>query len=92
MTAIFILFVVVQVIAPVLLILLFKWKGILGAFLFTAALHYTFRRIWVALDPNAANAYIAGPFTFVMLGLGLVYCLIAIAIAGAFIREEKPKT
>ena len=54
MTTILIVFAAGQLAVPVLLILLFKWKGILGAFAFTAALHYAFHRICLARDAEAA--------------------------------------
>ncbi len=91
MTLILILFVLAQLIGPVLLIRRFKWLGIVGAFAFTVALHYAFHRVCVAHDAEAANAYGAAVFSFVMLALGLVYCLIAIAIAGAFSAREDSK-
>ncbi len=49
MTIILVLFAVAQLVAPVLLVRFFRWKGILGAFIFTAALHYAFHRaVWPA--------------------------------------------
>jgi len=92
MTTIVILFVAGQLVGPVLLIRFFKWRGILGAFAFTAALHYGFHKIWVAHDSEAATAYNAAAFSFAMAALGFVYCLISIAIAGAFSRREEPAT
>lgn len=88
MTIILIIFAVAQLVIPVLLIRRFRWQGILGAFAFTAALHYGFHRVCVAHDAEAATAYGAVVFSFVMLALGLVYCLFAIVIAGVFSRRE----
>jgi hypothetical protein len=76
MTIILTTFVAAQVIGPVLLIGCFQWRGILGAFALTAALHYGFHRIWVAHDSEAATAYNAVAFSFAMAALGFVYCLI----------------
>jgi hypothetical protein len=89
MTIVLALFGAAQLVVPVLLILLFRWKGILGAFAFTAVLHYAFHRICLARDAEAAAAYGAVGFSVVMLALGFVYCLIAIAIAGAFSRRQE---
>src|SRR4051794_20826710 len=84
MTIILIIFAAAQLIVPVLLIRRFRWQGILGAFAFTAALHYGFHRVCLARDAEAATAYGAVVFSFLMLAVGLVYCIVAIAIAGAF--------
>lgn len=89
MTIILILFAAAQLVIPVFLIRRFMWQGILGAFAFTTALHYAFHRVNVARDADAATAYGAVVFSFIMLALGLVYCIIAIAIAGAFSPREK---
>ena len=91
MTIILILFAVAQLVIPVLLIRRFRWQGILGAFAFTAALHYGFHRVCVARDSEIATAYGAVVFSFIMLAVGLVYCIIAIAIAGAFSPQEAAK-
>ena len=88
MTIILIIFAVAQLVLPVWFIRRFRWQGILGAFAFTAALHYGFHRVCVAHDAEAANAYGAVAFSFVMLAVGFVYCLFAIVIAGAFSRRD----
>lgn len=89
--SVLIIFAAAQLVVPVLLIRRFLWQGILGAFAFTAALHYTFHRVCVARDAENATAYGAVVFSFVMLALGLVYCIIAIAIAGAFSSRNATK-
>jgi hypothetical protein len=91
MTSILILFAVAQLVIPVLLIRRFRWQGILGAFAFTAALHYGFHRVCIARDAETATFYGAVVFSFVMLAVGLVYCIIAIAIVGAFSPREAAK-
>ena len=88
MTTILIIFAAAQLVVPVLLIRWFRWQGIFGAFALTTALHYAFHRVCVARDAEAATAYGAVVFSFVMLAVGLVYCIIAIVIAGAFSPRE----
>jgi hypothetical protein len=92
MTIILIMFAAAQLAVPVLLVRFFKWKGILGAFAFTAALHYAFHRVCMARDAEAASAYGAVAFSFVMLTLGFVYCLIAVAVAGALATLKEPES
>lgn len=91
MGAILTAFVIAQLVAPVLLIRRYRWVGILAAFGFTALLHYAFHMVCVARDAEAASAYGAAPFTFVVLALSLVYCIIAISIAGAFEARAERK-
>jgi hypothetical protein len=91
MTIILTMFASAQLVIPVLLVRFFRWKGTLGAFAFTAALHYAFHTVCLARDAEAANSYGAGAFSFVMLALGFVYCLIAVAIAGALTSREVPE-
>lgn len=91
MTIILIIFAAAQLVVPVLLIRRFRGQGILGAFAFTAALHFGFHRVCVARDAEAATAYSAVAFSLVVLAVGLVYCIIAIAIAGAFSPREATK-
>jgi len=77
------LLVFLQLVAPVLLIRRFKYMGILAAFGFTVLLHAVFFLTRTSLDSEIDMDLIHFILMAVPLGLGLVYCLISIAIAGA---------
>ncbi len=77
------LLVSLQLVTPVLLIRRFKFTGILAAFGFTVLLHAIFLLGRVSLDSEIDFDIIQQAVIFVPLGVGLVYCLISIPIAGA---------
>ncbi len=68
---------------PVLLIRRFKWSGILMALAFTCLLHGVFFLNRLRLEREIEWDIVQGLVIIVPLGLGLVYSLIAIVIAGA---------
>ncbi len=72
-----------QLFVPVLLIRRFKWSGILSAMGFTFLLHGVFFLNRKILNPDMELDIVQMIFVIVPLGLGLVYCLISILIAGA---------
>ncbi|MGV3754715.1 MAG: hypothetical protein ACO1QS_04990 [Verrucomicrobiota bacterium] len=77
------LLVFLQPVTPVLLIRRFKYMGILAAFGFTVLLHTIFLLGRVSLNQEIDFDIIQQVVIFAPLGMGLVYCLISIPIAGA---------
>lgn len=77
-----VLLLVLQLLMPVLLIRRFKWNGILLAMGFTCLLHGSFFLSRKMLSPEMEQDMVQTIVVLVPLGLGLVYSIISIPIAG----------